>query len=160
MLRYPPPSRGPKKPAAQAAGRKRQAWPFRMTDEFGTLFCLLLAVTALRVAVSFAAPPVAVPGDRVTFTHNPSLPPDTRVVTARLVGGPFAPAGATCRLDLRQMAAAPGAMTVMAVRTDGVMVSWAGGPTAAVNGCQGKAGEILLATADYATLGRPAILKR
>jgi len=160
VLRYPPHRRRPKQPAPKAAVRKGHAGPFHMTDEFGTLFCLLLVVTGLRVAVGFTVAPVAVPGDRVTFTHNLGAPPDTRVVPARLVGGPFAPAGATCRLDLREMSETDGAMTVMAVRDDGVMVSWAGGKTAAVNGCQDGPGEILLADADYEALHTPSPLKR
>jgi hypothetical protein len=158
MLKYPPPRRRRNKSVAKAATRNRPG-RFRMTDEFGTLFSLLVVVTALRVAVGFTVAPLAVPGDRVIFLRNPAMF-DTRVMTARLVSGPFAPAGAACQLDLRQMSESDGAMTVMAVRADGVMVSWAGGPTAPVNGCQNASGEILLAKNDYAALDHPAPLKR
>ncbi len=65
----------------------------------------------------------------------------------------FAAPGYACQLDIKYMARAGGSFAVLAVRADGVMLSWAGGPTAAPGqACAGGETGILVSDADYRSL--------
>jgi hypothetical protein len=73
-------------------------------------------------------------------------------VTAHMVAGPWAPPSRSCTLAVSVMEKSGGVMSVMAVRPDGVMLSWAGGATASgVADCRSNE-SILVANADYGRL--------
>ncbi len=119
------------KAAAVAAARHSRQKPRRHWSDsaYGTLLALLGLLAVARVAVGGTLPPVAQPGDRIVFGALAGRSPDI-AIPAHLVAGIFAPPGAACVLDPAAMAAQPGALAVIAARPDGVMLSWAGGPTA------------------------------
>jgi hypothetical protein len=91
-------------------------------------------------------------GDRIEVRVVPPASEQGLVLPARIVSGPWAAAGRACRLNLARMARPGGAMTVMAVRGDGVMLSWAGGTTAAGRGNCQTPEKILLDKAAYQKL--------
>ena len=71
-------------------------------------------------------------------------------IPAREVASPWAKPGEACTLEIPIMSVKGGALSVLAVRKDGVMLSWAGGPTATgAQACQSGAGGLLVPTADY-----------
>jgi len=154
------------KPRAVAAGhrpaqRKRQQ-PHRrhwLDSAYGTLLLLLGLLAVARVAVGGPLPPVAEPGDRIVFGVRATQPPDI-AIPAHSVAGVFAPAGAACVLNPATMAHRPGALTVIAARPDGVLLSWAGGPTASeAAGCAANA-TLLVTNTDYARLRDSQTVKR
>jgi hypothetical protein len=147
MLRYhnKPPRR--RKPRAKAA---KPRW--QLDGAHGMLIGLLIALTALRMTVAFTVPAsVATVGDRVNLgPANPIL--GSLIIPARALGNPFASPGGFCSLDVNGMSHPGGAFTVMAVRADGVMLSWAGGATSAQADCRSKNQAILISANDYEAL--------
>ncbi len=143
-----PPRR--RKPRAKVAAGAKPRW--QPDGSHGILVGLLVALTALRITIAFAVPAgVATVGDRVklgpaaTIIGSLSIP-------ARGLANPFASPGNFCSLDVNAMAHSGGAFTVMAVRADGVMLSWAGGPTSAQADCRSKNQPILVSANDYEAL--------
>jgi hypothetical protein len=74
------------------------------------------------------------------------------IIPARVVTGPWAPPTRTCRLNMRQITHHWGAFTVLAVRTDGIMLSWAGGDTAKGENNCAPAHKLLLSSRGYGEL--------
>jgi hypothetical protein len=96
---------------------------------------------------------VAQVGDRLQFTtQSASVTALTTAVPARYVTDSWASPGKQCLLNVPTMLKPGGAMTVMALRADGVLLLWAGGATApgAAN-CQGS-DELLVSDENYARL--------
>jgi hypothetical protein len=168
MLRYSnKPPRRPK-PIAKAVTKQKQSnQRLRQRDDsYIVLFSVMaLAFVARLVVAASGTQAVAQVGDRLNF--YPSQIPATvlnMVVTARIVDGSWSKPGVTCTLDVSKMTNPGGAMTVMAVRPDGIMLSWAGGTTANGSaGCNANS-QILVTTSDYLNLLRtqtsPATLYR
>jgi hypothetical protein len=94
---------------------------------------LMISFTVISLFLNSALgrEPVAQVGDVLEFYPNTlSVTAPTTAVPARILAGPGASPGASCTLDVSSMAIPGGAMTVMATRPDGIMLSWAGGATA------------------------------
>jgi len=143
-----PPRR--RKPRANAATGAKPRW--QPDGSVASLIGLLVALTALRITIAFAVPAgVATVGDRMELG-----PATTSVVNliipARALGNPFARPGDFCSLDVNEMSHPGGAISVMAVRMDGVMLSWAGGPTSAKADCRNAGAQILVSASDYEAL--------
>jgi hypothetical protein len=157
MLRYHnrPPRRLRPKPEAKVATRPAPKWWQVRADSRQNLIMMLVAVVTLVrfVSAAIANPaPVAVPGDIVPLGTARSMTP-YETIQVRALATPWAKPGAACTLDVARMAHEGGAFSVLAVRNDGVMVSWAGGPTAApAEACQPGPGGLLVPTADYSGL--------
>ncbi len=113
----------------------------------------LLFIAGLWHGSATGVTPVAEVGDRLHFTHATAS--DTAALTAvpaQHVSDLWASPGGQCLLDVPTMMQPGGAMTVMALRADGVLLLWAGGATApGPANCQGK-DEILVSDANYARL--------
>jgi len=149
------------KPAAKAIRR-----PAPETDETGSDFssvaaaCVLAAVLVIRLTMGASAASVAVPGDRVVFGYGTWQVPQV-TVPARHVAGIWQKPGTACRLSVPMMSRRPGALTVLAVRPDGVMLSWAGGPTArAGSDCHAGGGSLLVSDSDYLSISTVQSPKR
>ncbi len=163
MLRYSnrPPRR--QKPEVKTAVRLAPKW-WQVRTETATNFMLtLLAVVILARLVSAAiidAPPVATPGDIIKMdTSRWMMLYDT--IPARPVASPWAKPGQACTLDIPLMSHEGGVLSVLAVRPDGVMLSWAGGPTATGPlACPAGAGGLLVPTADYSGLVAKPVPRR
>lgn len=156
MLRFPKRSRQPRPPAA---GRQMPKWRrlFGSRRLIDALVIGLAFVTAARLVSAAVAhsPPVAMPGDIVQIERatNWMGQGPVAVVKARNLRNAFAAPGRACELNIRQMARAGGSFTVLAVRHDGVMLSWAGGPTAAPGqACAGGQTGVLVSDGDYRSL--------
>ena len=157
MLRYP--NRPPRRPRAKAEAkvatrRSPKWWPVRLNatqDVFMTLIAALTLVKFVSVAIANPAP-VAVPGDMVQLSMaHPIMSYET--IPARELASPWAKPGAACTLDVALMAKEGGTFSVQAVRKDGLMLSWAGGPTDnAGAACSSASGGVLIPTADYSGL--------
>ena len=158
MFRYPD-----KRPSSKAAIKARpSARPTQQArqsnDAYRVFFSLVMAAFAARVLFGCIGAltgwqPVAQVGDRLIFTPLAGdLQERTVRISARLVMNPWSRPGPACGLETATMIRRGGAMTVLAVRQDGVMLSWAGGATASAgSACQG--GESLLVTdVDYQQL--------
>ncbi len=132
--------------------------PTKSDDTYTVFFTIIMAALAVRLIIGFAgglvgAQAVAQVGDRLVFAPASGAPPPiTAQIPARLVADPWAPPGPGCTLDSLVMAHPGGAVTVIALRPDGVMLSWAGRATApAAASCPG--GQSLLVSAvDYQQL--------
>jgi hypothetical protein len=98
-------------------------------------------------------PPVAEVGDMLRFNlDTASVTAPITAVPARVIHGPWAAPGRVCTLDVPTMIEPGGVISVTAVRSDGVMFDWAGGPTAPGQAdCQDNA-EILVKDEDYQRL--------
>ncbi len=154
------PRHRPAKPAAKALPRRRpRQFRLRFDDAYLTLVLLLVIVTVARLAVAALPTGIAAPGDRLVFGDGVGVPRRVEV-TAHRVAGVWAPPGAACVLDVATMSRRPGALTVLAVRPDGAMLSWAGGPTAPAHADCGGDGLVLVAPADYLTLVQSRSPKR
>jgi hypothetical protein len=141
-----PPRR--RKPRAKAMPGAKPRW--RLDGGYTALIGLLLVLAALRVTVAFALPDGPAVGDRVAITPAKIAP--NPIIAAREVANPFARPGNSCMLDVNEMSHPGGALSVMAVRTDGVLLSWAGGATSAKADCRRENQEILISADDYDTL--------
>jgi hypothetical protein len=102
---------------------------------------VLVSVLLLRLAFgdAFALPKVAQVGDQLHYApHFASVTAPVTAVPANLVTGLWSPPGRSCVLDVPTMMQPGGTVSVLAVRDDGVMLSWAGGATApGVQDCRG-----------------------
>ncbi len=104
---------------------------FDRTIIFG--YGMFAAVLLLRLTFgdAFALSKVAQVGDQLHYApHFASVTAPVTAVPARLVAGPWSPPGRSCMLDVPTMMQPGGTVSVLAVRDDGVMLSWAGGATA------------------------------
>jgi hypothetical protein len=157
MLRYHnrPPRRPRPKTEAKVATRRTPKWWQVRADSTQDFFMTLIAGLTLAkfVSVAIANPaPVAVPGDIVQLSTARTITPYETIQVHQLAT-PWAKTGAACTLDVSLMAHEGGALSVLAVRKDGVMASWAGGPTAAAGeSCQAGNGGLLIPAADYSGL--------
>ncbi len=156
MLRFP---KRPRRPRSPAAGRQTPKWRryFGTRRLIDTLMLGLAFVTAARLISAAVAhpPPVAMPGDIIPIVRATSWMGQGAgaVVKARNLSTAFAAPGRACELDISHMARPGGSFTVLAVRHDGVMLSWAGGPTAAPGqACAGGQTGVLVSDADYRSL--------
>jgi hypothetical protein len=127
----------------------------KFDDTYFKFVCLMVSftMTSLLLNSIIGKQPVAQVGDMLGFYPNTaSVTAPITAVSARIVAGPGASPGHTCTLDASVMTKPGGAVTVMGVRSDGVVLSWAGGATASKQaGCQGNA-QFLVANADYQRL--------
>jgi len=150
MLRYrnKPPRR--RKPRAKAGPGAKPRW--QPDSSHPALIGMLIALTGLRITIAFAVPAgAATVGDRVELGRA-TTSFDNLVIPARALSNPFASPGNFCTLDVNAMAHPGGALTVMAVRADGVLLSWAGGATSAKADCRRANQPILISENDYEAL--------
>jgi len=118
-------------------------------NEMQAFLVALLAFLIIARLAAGAAAPIAMPGDRIVYGHQSWAAPPL-IVQAREVAGPWAKPGTACRLDVPAMARRPGALTVLAVRPDGVMLDWAGGAAAPADCRDGTT--LLVSDVDYTRL--------
>jgi hypothetical protein len=147
-------SKPPRRPRAKAADRHHHR-AVALDGAYGTLLGLLavLVLARLLVAACAAVPPVASVGDRVQVSAAAPIAVPDVVLPARGVASAFTKPGPACTLNITAMKQPGGVLSVVAVRPDGVVLSWAGGATAAgAQNCQMNDPEILLAQNDYAVL--------
>jgi hypothetical protein len=132
-------NRRPKQPAEKPvtkaiAQQKKTEKRLRKFDQaiivvYGFLVLVVLA-RSLGGNFSFSWP-VAQVGDRLVYSAaSLAVTAPTTSVPAALVSGPWSRPGRSCVLDMSTMAKPGGAAMVTAIRPDGVMMLWAGGPTA------------------------------
>jgi len=126
---------------------------------FGGAYTVLLAlmsatIAAQLIATSLAAMPRLVSvGDRLSIAPSPRpIAVNLPTIAAAQIATPQAALGHACVLDLQKMLHPGGVFTVLAVRPDGVVVSWAGGATAAQGAACAASAPIFIAQDDYATL--------
>jgi hypothetical protein len=118
------------------------------------LLGVLVAGCAIKTAMA-EVPPIAAVGDQVRLTT--AIPGDAPALTLRAheIATVFSAPDRACALDTWRMAQDGGVLTVVAVRPDGMVLSWAGGATARGDiGCRSISGELILSQNDYATLLR------
>ncbi len=130
---------------------------------FDAAVLVLAVATATRLVSAAVAhpPPAATPGDIVPITRVANWMSSVNHVDARNLSSAFARPGSACSLQIGRMAQHGGDLTVLAVRPDGVMLSWAGGPTAApAQACAGGETGILVSDADYRSLLMRAPVRR
>jgi hypothetical protein len=150
----------PRRPRAKAIARKPRGIVSRLSahaswnDAYGTLLGVLALLIALRLVVvaACAMPAVANVGDRVALSKAWPGVNRAAMLPARMMPTAFAAPGEACRLDIAKMAQAGGVLTVMAVRPDGVVLSWAGSGTSDGADCRSRSGEVLLPRNDYVSL--------
>jgi hypothetical protein len=132
------------KPVSKAAVRpSKPAEPLRNFDWVAPgLVCLLafLGLALLWFGNVTILSRVAQVGDRLALTASSvSITAATTMVPARFLSTPWASPGHDCVLDVSTMVRPGGTITVVALRPDGVMLSWAGGATAlGTADCRGK----------------------
>jgi hypothetical protein len=152
MLRYhnKPPRRPRPKARAKAAPSEKPRW--QPDSAHAALIGMFIALTALRITIAFAVPAsTATVGDRVELRPaTTSL--NNLIIPARALSNPFARPGNFCTLDVNAMSNPGGALTVMAVRADGVLLSWAGGVTSTKADCRRANQPILISADDYEAL--------
>lgn len=151
--RQRPPRRSQPKPDAKALMRRvPKGWKRGMRTMQGLALTMVMMVTLARlVSVAIANPaPVAVPGDFVQLGHRWQMYAPQNRIEARLLADPWARPGSGCVLDIAWMAHHAGRLTVLAVRRDGVMLSWSGGATAAgPEACPVGADAVLIQAKEY-----------
>lgn len=166
MLRYDnkPPRRRVDRPVTKAVAVQRRTEELNRRARFGfTLFYGLAAtvvvVSALaRTPLATAAAPQV--GDVLHVTTTATAPGARLAeVPARLLAGPWGHPGLGCWLDESVMRQPGGTLTVLAVRADGVMLSWVGGDTARVASCPAP-GQFLVSAADYGALTQITVARR
>jgi hypothetical protein len=153
------------KAEAKAAVRQMPKWRRWLASPrlLDAALLMLTLVTATRLVSAAVAhpPPVATPGDIVPVSQAASWMSSVNHVNARNLSDAFAQPGSACSLQISRMAQHGGDLTVLAVRPDGVMLSWAGGPTAApAKACAGGETGILVSDADYRSLLMRAPVRR
>lgn len=102
-------------------------------DDFPMIMLIIgaLLLTLQQAEALDARRSAAAVGDQIVFRPGLAAAPGTAsVISARVVTGPWAPPARSCRLNMPLITHHWGAFTVLAVRADGVMLSWAGGATA------------------------------
>lgn len=149
----------PFRPSRRSKTKVKVAPRPQPTNWLGGAYSVLLALMSATIAAQLvvtslaAMPGVATVGDRVPMGRAPhpfvtSFP----VISAAEIATPQATTGRACRLDLQKMLNPGGVFTVLAVRPDGVVLSWAGGPTSAgAAGCA-RSAPIIVSAGDYGTL--------
>jgi hypothetical protein len=166
MLRFSNRPRRPRpKAETKAAGRQMPKWRRWLSSprlrDAAMLALTLVTATRLVSAAVAHPPPVATPGDIVPISRVASWMSSVNHVNARNLSNAFAQPGSVCTLQIGRMARHGGDLTVLAVRPDGVMLSWAGGPTAAPGeACAGGETGILVSDADYRSLLMRASVRR
>ncbi len=170
MLRYQnkPPRRRVEKPVAKAtttttvaAQRRDEAFNRRLrlgvTMFYGLAAAVVVVVALARTPIAAASPQV---GD-VLHISTAATGQGARLamVPARLLAGPWAHPGLACWLDEAVMRQPGGALTVLAIRSDGIMLSWVGGDTARVASCPAP-GQFLVSQADYEALTQITVARR
>lgn len=165
MLRYDnkPPRRRVDKPVTKAIAVQRRTETLTRRARFGfTLFyglaATVIVVSALAKTPLAAASPQV--GDMLHIT-TAATAPGARLATvpARLLTGPWGHPGQGCWLDEAMMRQPGGTLTVVAVRSDGVMLSWVGGETARVASCASPS-QFLVSAADYNALAQISVARR
>jgi hypothetical protein len=154
MLRF---TNRPRRPRPQAAARPASKWRrfFGSRRLFDAVMLGATFVTAARLvsAAVVHPPPLAMPGDIIPIASAANWMSDPTVMQAHNLSNAFASPGGACDLNISQMAKSGGSLTVLAVRADGVMLSWAGGPTAAPGkACAGGQTGVLVSDPDYRSL--------
>jgi hypothetical protein len=162
MRRYhnKPHNKPPRPPKTKTAPRPSPEW---FDGVVGSLFGFFGALVGARLllAALAAMPAIAAVGDRIPIGPA-SMPagltaPD---IIVHEVTDPAAAAGPACRLNLAIMKHPGGVFSVLAVRPDGIVLSWAGGPTARGEDACATANEsILVALNDYSLLLKRQSLK-
>ncbi len=126
MLRYPP--RRPK-PATKTLPAPTPL--FQGTNGLMLGFAGLIMAARVLFLVSATPAPAAIPGDQTVFTENDIWMPTPLTLTATQAGG-------VCTLNVSTMMTGTGTLTVLAVQPQDVLLTWAGGATAAgTTGCSG-----------------------
>jgi len=153
MLRYKIRRRDRQRPPADLLiRRKREGWwpgPEGLQRAVSILIMLLTVAKLISVAVANPTP-VAVPGDIIKIKGQLFWAQPSNEIKVWPVATPWARPARVCAFDIGLMAREGGALTVLAVRKDGVMLSWAGGPTAAAGrACHAGPGGILISTSEY-----------
>jgi hypothetical protein len=123
---------------------------------FGFLLGLLgiLVGARLLLAAIAAMPAIAAVGDRIPIgPATISVGLTAPNITVQEVASPAASPGPSCRLDLAFMKQPGGVFSVLAVRADGIVLSWAGGKTApGDSACDTAHQSVLVGLNDYALL--------
>jgi hypothetical protein len=146
------PSRRPKVKAKVVRRPQPSNW---LGGAYTVLLALMTATIAAQlIASSLAAmPPLVTVGDRFALAPSPrpsavNLP----ILAAAQIATPQAATGRACLLDLQKMLHPGGVFTVLAVRPDGVVLSWAGGQTAGNGAGCATTAPIFIAQNDYVAL--------
>jgi hypothetical protein len=165
MLRYDnkPPRRREQKPVTKAMAQQRRTEALNGHARMAfTVFYSLAAVVIVvgmagKMPMAAATPQV---GD-VLHISTAARAPGALLATvqARLVTGPWAHPGLACTLDESVMAVPGGTLTVLARRSDGVMLSWAGGATANTASCPAPS-QVLVSPSDYRALTQISVARR
>lgn len=140
-------------PWAKAAARRRIA--DRVNQIVENLIYAGFSVIVLRNLVLYvlAAHPVASVGDILAFDSSNSLSwREGIAVPARHIAGPWASPGATCELDIPSVASQDVALTVTALRPDGIILSLAGAAPAPSEADCGSDTPILISNGSYIRL--------
>lgn len=166
MLRYSnkPPRRRVDRPVTKAVAVQRRTEALNRRVRFGfTLFYGVAATVAVlsmlaKTPIASAASPQV--GD-VLHISTEATAPGARLamVPARLLSGPWGHPGLACWLDESMMRQPGGTLTVLAVRSDGIMLSWVGGGTAHIASCP-VPGQFLVSVADYDALTQIGVARR
>lgn len=130
----PPKRRGLKaatKTTAQKTG-EGNANDWFENPAFEVLGLLSIVILVQILICGFAGEPrVAQIGDMLDYTTNSvSTYAQTTTEPAQEISGPWASPGHSCTLDVPTMMENGGTLTVVALRPDGVILSWVGGATA------------------------------
>jgi len=159
MLRYSnkPPRKRQDEPVAKAIARQKAAVEVqRHLSRCAKMFyCGMVVCLALRGIGSLLPQPgeTAQVGDMLKLSEAVAVPGAPRaVVPARLVTGPWAKPGGVCGLDESVMLKPGGVLTTMAVRPDGVMLTWNGGATAQGAASCPSSSQLLISREDYQKL--------
>jgi hypothetical protein len=156
MYSFRPPKRHDSKPVAKVASHQQKSGQQSQSDDTLIPFILFWASTLLAgIVICFvvSAQRVAQVGDVLDFHAGTlSIAGPNIAVTAHMVAGPWAPPSRSCTLAVSVMEKPGGTMSVMAVRPDGVMLSWVGGATASGAADCSSNEPILVANADYGRL--------
>ena len=165
MLRYEdkPPRRRVNRPVtkAMAVQRRTEALNRRIRFGFSMFYGLAAAVilvsTLAKTPMASASPQV---GDVLSITTAATAPgARLAAVPARLLAGPWAHPGLACWLDEAVMRQPGGTLTVLAVRADGIMLSWVGRGTARLASCPAP-GQFLVSAAGYQALTQISVARR
>lgn len=157
MLRYhdKPPRRRVEKPVTKAMAQQRRTEALNrrarmaFTIFYGLAAMVIVCSAAAKTPVSGPTPAV---GDELPVSSAATaLEAPVADVPARLLAGPWAQPGQGCWLDETVMRDPGGTLTVLAVRPDGIMLSWVGGATAHLASCP-AGGQFLVSVADYDAL--------
>jgi hypothetical protein len=120
-------------------------------DSVSLLYVVLLAALFI-IHFVFGARPAAV-GDELVFEAGKmALQAENLVVPARVITEASDSPGRSCSLDVTVMTAADGRMNVLALRRDGVLLSWTGQRTAAGEMNCGPNEQILVSDSNYERL--------